>query len=201
MVAALAFLWFVPGSVNAAVITVFSNNQAGWNAAAGSPVFTEPFSGGPLVTGLSIVSGNGTIGSPVAGRYNDVVDNPIGSAADQVTFGFATPIQAFGGIFDLTPGGSGLGIQFQVFFTGGGSQIVGTEVPDLFNGQFFGFVSDMPISSVQLFGGTQGGAQETFNLDNLQFTHAPEPTSLALFGLGTLTAGYFGLRRRKPVVA
>jgi hypothetical protein len=29
----------------------------------------------------------------------------------------------------------------------------------------------------------------------------PEPTTLALFGLGTLTAGYFGLRRRKPDVA
>jgi hypothetical protein len=40
-------------------------------------------------------------------------------------------------------------------------------------------------------------APNDFAINQFSFVPAPEPTTLALFGLATLTAGYFGLRRRK----
>lgn len=199
IVAVFALVAVAPQVGTAATITVFSNNLAGWQAAAGGPVVIETFSAGPpLATGMTIVSGNGTVSG---GEYHDIVDNPVGSANDQVTFGFPFPISAFGANFDLSPGGSGQGIRIDVTFAGGGTQTVSVEVPSGFTGQFFGFVSDTPISQVQLRGGTQGGVQETFDMDNARFVAAatvPEPSTFALFGLiAGLGLGGYALRRRR----
>jgi len=195
---ALCAMLAISASSQAAVITVFSNNLAGWQAAAGSPVFTETFSGGPLVTGLSILSGDGTV---TGGHYNDIVHSPVGTSGDQVTFGFNPNIRAFGGDFDLTPGGAGQGIQFIVTFADNTTQLVSAEVPSSFNGQFFGFVSDTAIKSVQLSGGTQAGtgAQETFNLDNLRFSLAPVPEPISLVVFGGLIVGGAGIAIRRQM--
>jgi hypothetical protein len=45
------------------------------------------------------------------------------------------------------------------------------------------------------------GESTVVQIDNVSVLLTPEPTTLALFGMATLTAGYLGLRRRKTAAA
>jgi hypothetical protein len=187
----LAICWYAPVT-SAATITVFNNDEAGWQSAVGGSFTTETFSSPTLNPGLSVTTSAGSISG---GLWQDRVVH----GGDSTTWNFTSPIAGFGGNWDLSPGGPGQGIEFLVTFVGGGTQLVPGEVPNSFTGQFFGFVSNVPIVSVREDGGTQGGNAETHNLDNLVYSSAaiPEPTSLALFGMTIGAAGLFGWRRRK----
>lgn len=170
---------------------VIYTDQAAFEAAAGMTT-TEDFEDATLAPGLTFTSDAGSVSG-------GVFDDRLVRGGDETTFTFLTPITAFGAIFNLAPGGAGQGIEFTL--TPGG--LVGTEVPDSFSGQFFGFISDTAFTSVTLRGGTQGGSAETYNLDNLQFGFAaagavPEPTTWLMFILGF---GFIGaaMRRKKSV--
>jgi hypothetical protein len=120
---------------------------------------------------------------------NDIANDGFGNTS--TTFAFSTSKRAFGGIFNLNvPGGPGSGLVVTLLFEGGGTQTIGTQIPNTIDGTFWGFITDMPFTEVRFSEGNQGGVQETYTLDNLQFTNVviPEPqtATLMLSGLGAL---------------
>lgn len=191
LVSLLAVLCWAHAS-SAATITVYSNNLAGWTAAAGSPVTLEDFSDGTLVSGLTITFGSSLPGSISGGEYHDRADDAQATMA-QLNFGPA--VTAFGADWDLAgPGGQGTSIELFVTFEDSTTQVVSTEISSTFSGQFFGIVSDMPILSIRFDEGSTSGTYETFDMDNARFVFTPEPSSLVLLGLGSV--GLVSWRRR-----
>lgn len=77
--------------------------------------------------------------------------------------------RAFGGSFDLTPGGNGGGLAFLIAFADGTSDVFWSAVN--YPGGFWGITSDTTIDSVQYFSNDLTGNGETFNysLLTLQF--------------------------------
>lgn len=203
----LAFTWSLPA--NAAIIQVFTN-EAAWAAAAGTPISTEDFSDTTLVTGLTVTPAGG--GSISGGMLSNSVaifqlcaNGGVGCPPAPVTtqFGFSPATTAFGADWDLSPGGAGNGISFDILLNNGTHQTVaGISNPGgvAFNG-FFGFVSDTPFTSITLTTQSLTGNSETFNADNVRFVGSgvvaavPEPSSLALLAGGLFTV--WMIRRRK----
>ena len=164
----------LPGTATAAT-TVF-NNGAAFNTAAGATLI-EDFEDGALLSGLSITS---TTSSISGGLFRDRL-----TTGKSTTFNFTSAQSAFGGIFDLSPGGEGLGISFTLGLLGGGTELVGQQVSRSCVLCFVGFTSTNPFTSVTLNSGTQGGLAESFNLNNLQIASAvPEPSTWAFMLLG-----------------
>jgi hypothetical protein len=118
--------------------------------------------------------------------------------------GFLFPVNAFGGNWDLAPGGEGQGIRFFVTPVGGGSEVlVSGEVPNSHAGGFWGFIATSGFQSVRYDGGTQGGSAETHNLEDLTFgvsrasvTTTPEPASVLLVAGGLVAMVGVARRRR-----
>ena len=186
VVAALA----IASAANATVVTVYTDKNA-WTAAVGTYT-TENFANTTLVPGLSYTSNTGSA-QISSGVFNDRL-----TPGRSTSFAFAPNAFAFGGNFDLSPGGEGLGLMFTLLGGSTASFVLNTEVSRFYTGQFFGFVSDTSFGSVQMGSGTQGGGAETYNLDDLVFAKSnsvPEPGSLALLGLGL--AGMAVVRKRK----
>ena len=107
-----------------------------------------------------------------------------------MTFGFDTPLEAFG-------------IDVNTFATGNGSYTATTNtgdvIPSFFNpfpgfstGQFIGFSTDVPFTSVTIAG--QSGVPYT--LDTLRYSPVPEPASLLLLGAGLAGLGARRFRHR-----
>jgi hypothetical protein len=127
---------------------------------------------------------------------------PVALGGSNLQFAFNSPTTAFGGDFDLSPGGSGNGLRFVL----DGNEIVSQEIGAPFTG-FFGFVSDLSFSTVTVESGVGPGIAETHLIDNLSFGLAapvapiPLPAGLPLLLSGLLA--FFGLRQwsRKTAVA
>ena len=197
---ALAFVAVPLGSANSAVITVFSNDAAGWAAAAGSAQ-TENFNDATLLPGLTVTT---DFGSVTGGVWFDRM-----SASQTTTWFFGSPTIAFGGNWDLSPGDPGTGIAFTVTFLNNTTQLVAVEVPNTLTGEFFGFVSDTPFKSVLETVGTQSCSicAETHNLDNLTFSASapaapvPLPGAFQLFATGLGALGLLAWRRKRKQAA
>lgn len=181
-------------AANAATITVFSGagSRAAWEAAANGFV-EETFDDAILLPGLSVAAfGGGHTGFGVSGgNFNDRL------IAGSSTVWTTPSASGFGGNWDLSPGGAGLGIAMTA-----GAEVVATEIPDSFSGEFFGIITDFVFTSVTLTSGSQGGVAETYDMDNLVLASPiPEPSSIVLFGLGTLGIALIGRRQRRRRMA
>jgi hypothetical protein len=164
-------------------------------AAALVSTTVEDFADTTLVPGLSFVS---TVGSIGGGVFNDRVIRSSQSTA----WSFTTAQNGFGGNWDLRPGGAGQGIEFVITLLNNTTLTIGTQVPNSYSGQFFGFTSTDAFKKVSYTGGTQPGVAETHNLDNLSFGSAvPEPAAWAMLITGFGLVGAVARRRRMAVAA
>ncbi len=181
MLAAAALV--AASSVASAQFTVYSNDFAGWAAAAGSYA-TETFTGNVINTGaFTIATGTGAIN-------NDQFEDRLRSG-ETTTFTFGSAITAFGGNFDFNPGGPGIGLNLFANGVQVGS-ILNPSGTVAFNG-FWGFTSTTAFDSVQLVGDGQPGNAETYNLDNVVFSAIPLPSAA---GLGFVGLAGLAARRR-----
>ena len=184
---------------HAAIIEIYDGIGAGdlrsdWEAAVGGVFDEEDFSDGTW-QGVTVTAfGFGHFGFGVSGgHFNDRL-TPFNSTE----IVFDTPITAFGGNWDLTPGGSGLGIAIDVE-----GELVVQQIPDFFSGQFFGFLSDVTFTRIILTTGTQGGIAETFDLDNVvsaDTTPVPEPSTILLLCVAAFGLLALRLPRKRRVV-
>jgi PEP-CTERM motif len=139
-----------------------------------------------------VTAGGATISPPNGlGRTN----NPLGGEAflpsDIVTLTFPAFVTAFG-------------VSFNTFATTGGAYSLTTDLGDIapsaynpfpgYNtGQFAGFISDEPVSTVTI----RAAVPAQFGLDDLNVARPiPEPASLILFVLSAV--GLFAARRVRP---
>lgn len=185
-----SFFLALPGTASAAT-TVFTSQPA-FNVAAG-PTLLENFNDAALIPGLSIT----TTGSISGGQFQDRL-----VPGSSTTFNFTSAQSAFGGIFDLSPGGAGLGIRFTLGRLGGGTEVVTQQVANNCVGCFFGFSSTNPFTSVTLNSGTQGGFAETYNLNDLKVAAAvPEPSTWAfmLIGFGFIGGVMRSAKRQQKI--
>jgi hypothetical protein len=170
----------------------YYTDQAAFLAALGGSAVTEDFNDATLVPGLTYVS---TVGSIGGGVFND----QLAEGAQTTTFSFGGSVNAFGGFFDLTPGGQGVGIAIT---TAPGATLA-TQIDRNYAGGFFGFISHDSFSSVLLTAGNQANGVETYNLNDLTFGTAagvPEPAAWGMMIGGFGLAGA-AMRRRVTKVA
>ncbi|MFD2167442.1 PEP-CTERM sorting domain-containing protein [Thalassotalea euphylliae] len=163
---------------------IFYTDQADWEANV-AQYHTENFDSAVLANGLAISSSASEFDIG-AGRMYD----RLTASMQDTLIEFNSNVNAFGGLWDLSPGGAGLGLQITL----SSGEVLTQEIPDSFAGQFWGFISDESFTSISLASGTQGGIAETYQVNAMFYgTAIPEPASIALFGLGLLA---FGARRK-----
>ena len=133
------------------------------------------------------------LGSGVADAYgaSDMFFGRVGnSSSDQIDWSFGSSIYAFGGDWNLAPGGNGGGVTVLTDSTQVG------VIADTYTGGFWGVISDTAFSTVTLT--NVGTGTEAFTLDNLSFSHiapVPVPPAFWLFLGGAMVI--FGLNKQK----
>lgn len=178
-----------------AATTVYTD-RAAFDLATGGSLSFEDFSSGSTTTANFSVSGTGvfvTNGGALRGRPTINGNN--------MTYTFASPITAFGGDFDTSPGGSGIGLRFTL----GSGEVVSEELSAPYN-NFWGFVADTAFSTLTVSGGSGFGFAETHTFDNFSFGVAaplapvPLPASLSLMlaSIGAI-GGLRILRQRRKI--
>lgn len=205
------FLVAVAGVINAASASIITyGDRTTWTAAAGTPDYTvdfesfasdTSFASAPLDVGPFTLSTNGTAepgrnivdvapfmftGVPASfgNAATDIyVDGSVSLSADLT---FDTGVRAF--FADFLNAGNTSELDLTLSFAGGGSADV--LVPGPGNQLVpFGFISTTDtITSIRFNNSVNDG----FYIDNISAS-VPEPSTLALLGLGLAT---FGFRRR-----
>ena len=151
-------------TVSAQSITVYTDRTQ-WENAAGGQFLTEDFSDSQLNEGVSFVSTESGHINPALESYQDVLAS-ASQNEPMTTWSFSPEIYGYGGEWTLGgPGGSGNSL---LVYVADSSSLVGT-IPNSYGGGFWGFISDTPLASVQLIGGS-GTNQQTYTLDNMVYS-------------------------------
>jgi hypothetical protein len=207
---AVAALALMSGGAQASLVVY--TNQANWEAAVGG-YSVEAFDDEPLGTlaigsnafdGFSI---NTALNGSNSENFNAVagggdsfningtnfarLDFDLSDAVSVVSLVFDSAINAFAADWVSTTNVGGLTatvnsdtLAFNSFLTSPGTG-------------FLGFVASAPFTQLN-FGLSGTTDNEAFGMDNVRFGAVPEPTTLALMGLGVAGIGY---RRRKQIKA
>jgi len=155
--------WAAPGS--AVTITVYTDKMERQNALGGQ-CLTEDFADALLNAGVSYVSTESGHINPEQECYQDVLASQSQNEPATV-WTFEPQVAAYGGDWTLGgPGGSGNSLRVYV---ADDSLYVGI-IPSSFNGEFWGFTSDTPFSSVRVVGGS-GTNQQHYCLDDMVYWH------------------------------
>ncbi|MFC1572156.1 hypothetical protein ACFL6M_01030 [Candidatus Eisenbacteria bacterium] len=170
-------------TVSSATITVYTDKME-WQNALGEECLTEDFADALLNVGVSYVSTESGHINPVQECYQDVLASQ--SQNDPMTtWTFEPQITAYGGEWTLGgPGGSGNSLSVYI---ADDSHYVGS-IPNSYNGEFWGFISDTPFSSVRLVGGT-GTNQQHYCLDDMVYLPMFVPGNVDPLGPGPATSG------------
>ncbi len=200
----LVFVSTAPAAIvtytnRAAFDAAFANaNRENWDGFANGTVIPN----GTTVNGITY---NSSFGDALVTNQFAATTNPntLGQSADgfffpedAMTFTFSRPLSAFG-------------IDINTFATDNGAYTATTNNGDVISsffdpfpgfgtGQFIGFFSTVPFTSVTITASDPVNGV-SFTLDTLRAQVVPEPATLAVFGL--MAAGAFGVRRRLKAAA
>ena len=168
--------------------TIIYTDKTAWENALAVPYMTEEFADDQLDPGVSYVSSESGHINPAEQCYQDVLASESQNEPMTV-WSFSPQITAYGGNWTLGgPGGSGNSLL--VYLNDNTAQYVGA-ISNSYSGEFWGFISDTPFTSVKLIGGS-GTNQQHYCLDDMTYSMVPEPGILCL-----LCAGLVGLVLRR----
>jgi len=165
-------------TVTSATITIYTDKME-WQNALDGDYLTEDFADTLLNDGVSYVSTESGHINPMLECYQDVLASQSQNEP-MTTWTFVPRTAAYGGDWTLGgPGGSGNSL---LVYIADDSLYVGS-IPNSFNGEFWGFISDTPFSSVSLVGGP-GTNQQHYCLDNMVYSPTPDPSDVEWLGPG-----------------
>ena len=163
----------------AGVITY--TDKTAWENALGGQFLTEDFNDEKLNDGVSRFSSESGHINPTFGYYQDVLTSQSGNEPYTI-WSFSPQIMAYGGNWTLGgPGGSGNSL---LVYVADSSNYVGA-IGNGYGGEFWGFISDTPFTSVKLIGGT-GEHQQTYHLDDMVYSSVPEPGTFFVLSGGLI---------------
>jgi hypothetical protein len=169
--------------------TEIFTDKTDWENALAAQYLTEDFNDLQLNDGVSFVSEESGHINPAEGVYQDVLTS-ASQNSPMTTWSFTPQIIAYGGNWTLGgPGGSGNAL---LIYIAGEPTAVGS-ISNSYGGEFWGFVSDTPFTSVELIG-AGGTNQQHYSLDDMVYSPLPEPGILWL--LASVLTGLLPWRRR-----
>ena len=180
---------FVSWAATVSALTTVYTDKTAWENALGGQFLTEDFADAQLNTGVSFVSTESGHINPAEENYQDVLASE--SQNEPMTiWSFAPEITGYGGNWTLGgPGGSGNSLLVYI----ADSPLYVGSISNSYGGEFWGFISDSPFTSVKLIGGG-GSNQQNYRLDDMVYSPVPEPGTLWLLIGGLI--GLLAWRRR-----
>ena len=167
---------YAAATTSSAAVTIYTNGIA-WQNALDEDYVVEDFADTLLNPGVSFVSTESGHINPQSECYQDVLASQSQNEP-MTTWSFVPGIAAYGGEWTLGgPGGSGNSLSVYI---ADDSLYVGS-ISNSYNGEFWGFISDEPFSSVRLVGGP-GTNQQHYCLDNMVYSPWPDPGGVAAPG-------------------
>jgi len=174
----------------AGALTTVYTDKATWAANLSGPALTETFADAILNPGVSYTSSESGHINPSEEYYQDVLTSNSANEP-MTTWSFIPQITAYGGNWTLGgPGGSGNSL---LVYVNDLSHYVGF-ISNTYGGEFWGFTSTTPFTSVILKGAT-GSNQQIYQLDNMVYAPVPVPGTVWLLGGGLLIGLLPRLRR------